>query len=104
MDILCAVSGHVMYWLFNMEKPQGHIRNSISKRGRAYLASLFISYIEIPGGEYDLALTWGLIMRLLSLLFYERLHWQDIGMMSDSVLRTKISVDSIIRKSENHAP
>lgn len=29
---------------------------------------------------------------------------QDIGMMFDSVLRTAISVDSIIRKSANHAP
>lgn len=57
MGIVCVFKGNGKYWPFNTEKPQGHIRNPAAKRGRAYLASLPISYIETPGGEYDLTLT-----------------------------------------------
>lgn len=101
MDIVCDVSDNGKSWCLTWETSWAHQELYCQKRKGLSCHSIHI----LPDGGYDLALpNLSVIMRLLSLLFYERQPWQDIGMMFDLVLRTEISVDSIIRTSENHAP
>lgn len=98
MDILRVFSGHLTW-----ETSRAHWelycpeRKGLSCQSSQILHRNFWQWIW---SSSNLRLNY---VSAVSLILW-KIIWQDIGMMFDSVLRTEISVDSIIRKSANRAP